>query len=628
MTILSVTNIAKSFGIQQVLKDISFGVEDGDKIGLIGANGTGKTTLLDILCGRLAPDEGAVSLSRSVSLGYMEQYVEYTSEKTVLEEALTVFQELLDMERRLQVLESQLILDHSAETIHKHHELNERFADQGGLTFRSRANAALIGLGFTPEELSLPLSAVSGGERTRVLLAKMLLGSTNLLLLDEPTNHLDIRATAWLEEYLAEYRGTLLIISHDRYFLDRVTNRIFYLQNGRLEAYKGNYTAFLRQKNEADETKRREYDNKTKEIRRLEGIIAQQKQWNRERNLVTARSKQKAVDRIAATLEAPEKQEGRIKFSFQTARPSGNEVLLAEDVAKFFDGKPLFSGTDLDIRKGQRAFLLGDNGCGKTTLFRILLGRMAADSGCIRLGAGVRIGYYDQAQSDLMMDKTVLENLSEELPWLNLGVLRNALAAFLFYGEDVNKKVGVLSGGEKARVSLARLMLSKCNLLLLDEPTNHLDIESKEVLEEALLSYEGTLFIISHDRYFINRLATHIYLLRPDGTQRFEGDYSQFMERMAAPESRPSAPKEKKVNNYILKKERASREKRLAGKIARLEQRIDQVEGTLAALQAGLADPDIASDYQTLLAQTEKIQVLEKELQMMYNEWEEYSSQI
>ncbi|MBQ9941607.1 MAG: ABC-F family ATP-binding cassette domain-containing protein, partial [Christensenellaceae bacterium] len=511
------------------------------------------------------------------------------------------------------------------QNIARHHALLERYTDIGGMTYKSRTKSALIGLGFLEEELDLPLAAVSGGQRTRALLAKLLLGGSEILLLDEPTNHLDISAIAWLEEFLVGYKGTVIIISHDRYFLDRVVGRIFDLENGHLTAYRGNYTQHLEKKAALKEAKRREYEQKTKEIARLEGIIAQQKQWNRERNLVTARSKQKAIDRIEETLEAPEREPDEIRFTFAPTAECGNDVLLAAGVAKAFDGKKLFSGADLHVRRGDRAFLLGDNGCGKTTLLRMVLGESAIDAGSITLGSNVMVGYYDQAQSDMDEDKTPLETLSDALPYLNLGVLRNALAAFLFRGDEVNKKIGTLSGGERARVALCRLMLSKANFLLLDEPTNHLDIPSKEVLEQALLDYTGTLLIVSHDRYFINKLATGIYHLGPDGMEHYVGDYQYYLEKAGSLRREPAAEKPQKENEYKKRKEEASRKNRAKGLVSRLEKRIEELEGEIAALQEQMSDPAVAADYQQVAALGEKSEELGQELEALYEEWEEAS---
>ena len=627
MTILTASGIEKSYGIQSVLRDVRFSVEEGDKIGILGVNGAGKTTLFKLICGEEEPDQGQVQKSRNLQIAYMEQYAEYTSEKTVLQEATQVFSHLMEQERQLDHLQEQLAEQPSEELARRFHDANERFIDAGGLTYKSRVHSTLIGLGFLEEELHLPMDAVSGGQRTRVLLARLLLGQADILLLDEPTNHLDMQAIAWLEDFLANYRGTVLVISHDRYFLDRITNRIFEVENGKLTAYKGNYSAYVRQKEEIRAAKAKEYEIKTKEIHRLEGIIEKQKQWNREKNLVTARSKQKVIDRIAATLDAPEKEPENIHFHFSPAKPSGNDVLSARDVSVAFEGIPLFQNVNLDIKRGEKAFLLGDNGCGKTTLFRAVLGQQAA-AGEIRLGSNVKVGYYDQAQSDLSPDKTVLETLSDALPQLDLGILRNALAAFLFRGDDVEKKIASLSGGEKARVTLARLMLSDANFLLLDEPTNHLDIASKEALEKALLEYDGTLFIISHDRYFINALATQIYRLTADGTEKFGGDYQYFLEKSLPLRREETPEKEQKPNAYQIKKEQASRVRRLQGQISRLEKEIEAQEAAMAALQEKLSLPEIAADYEKIGEISAELEELQEKTAGLYAKWEECSEEL
>ncbi len=626
MVLLSASQVSKSFGTQDVIKKASFSIGEGDKIGLLGVNGAGKTTLFRMIAGELSPDSGTISISRQTSIAYMQQHAEFTADKTALDEVGEVFSQLMEDEARLAELERQLATDHSPATIEKFNALQERFLENGGMTFRARIRSTLLGLGFLEEELTLPLSAISGGQRTRALLAKLLLGEHQLLLLDEPTNHLDIKAVTWLEGFLQDYKGTLVIISHDRYFLDKVCNRIFDLENGLLETYPGNYTSYVAQKELRRLTREREYERKTAEIRRLEGIIAQQKQWNRERNLVTARSKQKAIDRIEATLEAPQKKPEEIRFRFHAAVTSGNDVLTARDIAKAFDGRQLFRHVNLEIKRQEKVFLLGDNGCGKTTLFRILLGKIRQDAGTVELGAKVKIGYYDQAQSDLADGKTILETISDALPHLDHGAIRNALAAFLFRGDDVNKLVGTLSGGEKARVALCRLMLSSCNLLLLDEPTNHLDIPSKEVLEEALAGYDGTLLMISHDRYFIDKLAERIYRLTEQGAQEFGGNYTYFLEHAAQEEPTGKGKAAPVVNEYKRKKERASQLRQMKGKVRRAEERIAALEADMEAKQAELEG--CGADYEKALEVTGQLAALQEELDQCYQEWEDMLTQL
>jgi len=622
MTILSLAHIHLSFGEQVILRDVGFSVEAGDKIGLLGANGAGKTTLFKVILGQLEPDAGEVMLAKGVRVGYMQQHAAFTSQKTVWEETLGVFAEQIALEERIARLQAAMEAAPTEENILRHHQASERFSEIGGMTYKSRARSTLIGLGFLEEELQLPLSAVSGGQRTRALLARLLLGEPDILLLDEPTNHLDMRAIAWLEEFLAGYPGTVLVISHDRYFLDRVAGRIFDLHAGRLSAYRGNYTQYVQKKAALTEARQRDYENKMSEIHRLEGIIARQKQWNREKNLVTARSKQKAIDRIEASLEVPDHPEDEIRFRFPPAPESGNDVLQVRGVAKSFGGKPLFCGAELDIKRAERVFLLGDNGCGKTTLLRIILGEQAADEGSVRLGSNVKIGYYDQAQSDMDGDKTVLETLSDALPYLTLGVLRSALAAFLFRGDEVFARIGTLSGGERARVALCRLMLQGANLLLLDEPTNHLDIPSKEALEQALADFGGTLLIVSHDRYFIRKLADYVVLLSPQGTARYIGGYEDYLEKAQGLRRQPPAQKPPRENEYKKRKEEAARLSRARGQVRRLEEEIARAEERLAALQQRMADPAAAADFQQLAALSVQAGEEEARLNELYTQWE------
>lgn len=627
MVLLSASQVSKSFGTQEVIKKASFNIDEGDKIGLLGVNGAGKTTLFRMITGELAPDSGTIGISRQTGIAYMQQHAAFTGEKTAVDEVGEVFAQVAQDEARLAQMEAQLAEDHSQAAIERFNALQERFLENGGMTYRARIRSTLLGLGFLEEELNLPLNAISGGQRTRALLAKLLLGDHKLLLLDEPTNHLDIKAISWLEGFLQEYKGTLVIISHDRYFLDKVCNRIFDLENGLLDTYKGNYTSYVAQKRLRNLTREREYARKTAEIRRLEGIIAQQKQWNRERNLVTARSKQKAIDRIEATLEPPAKEQEEIHFHFRAAITSGNDVLLAKDLAKSFDNRALFRHVNLDIKRQEKVFLLGDNGCGKTTLFRILLGRLSPDEGAVDLGVKVKIGYYDQAQSDLMDTKTVLDTISDALPHLNHGTIRNALAAFLFKGDDVYKEVGTLSGGEKARVALCRLMLSNCNLLLMDEPTNHLDIPSKEALESALADYDGTLLMISHDRYFINKLAERIYLLTSEGAEAFDGNYSNYLEKSVQnqeaqrPKQAPHSP-----NEYKRKKERASQLRQMKGKVKRAEERIAALEEEMEDKQKEMEA--CAADYEKVLELTGDLAAMQAELDQCYEDWEAMLTQL
>ncbi len=630
MVILSASALSKSYVLQDVLIDAAFSVNEGDKVGVLGVNGAGKTTLFRMICGEEQPDSGEIYLSSSVKVAYMRQHSDFTSQKSAMDEVLEVFRTLIDTENKLAELEKRLETEQTDALISQYHRLNEQFTAQGGMTFRSRARSALLGLGFKEEELSLPLNKISGGQRTRVLLAKLLLGEAKLLLLDEPTNHLDIKATQWLEGFLKEYRGTVMVISHDRFFLDSVCNKTFEIRNARLYKYNGNYTFYVKQKELDEIALRRDYEKKKREISRLEGIIEQQKRWNREKNLVTARSKQKAIDRIEEQLIEPDKAPEEIHFKFKAEHGAGNDILILEDVAKNFENKPLFSHVNMHIRRGEHVFLLGDNGTGKSTLVKLVMGEIEPDAGEIEIGTRVKIGYFDQAQSDFKSEKTVLDCVYDAMPELDLGVIRGGLAAFLFKGDDVFKHVDSLSGGERARIALVRLMLSHCNFLILDEPTNHLDIPSKEALEAALMDYDGTMLIISHDRYFINKLADRIFNIERGTIKKYDGNYDYFLSHFT-PEQTDNVKAEKPVkkeNEYTKQKERAARSRKLKADIGRTERRIEELEGRIADLNEQMNDLETACDYEKMMENGKMLEECERELADSYELWEQLSAQL
>lgn len=474
MAILTVNNIKKMFGTDVIIQDITFEVQKGDRIGLVGINGSGKTTLFKVLNGEYTADEGTFTPARETSIGYMEQHVCRDMEKPAFDEVMTVFAPLLKMEAEIEVLTTKIskMPENLNELIEKQAELNDRFIADGGLTCRNRAKSTLIGLGFAPEQIYAPIGVLSGGQKAKIQLAKMLLGESNLLLLDEPTNHLDIPSVEWLEDFLKNYNGSYIVISHDRYFLDAVTNRTFEIENTYLTEYKGNYTKYLQLKEENRLAMQRVYDNTQREIKRIEGIIEQQKRFNQERNYVTIASKQKSIDRLQATLEKPEEDPDTIKFQFKASQRGGNDVLEAEELALSFGDHRLFKNVNLDIKRGEKVFLIGPNGCGKTSLLKVLLHIYKQTFGDFRFGANIDIGYYDQAQGNLDESKTVIDEIWDLHPYMTQTQVRSALAVFLFKGEDVYKPVKGLSGGERARVLLLKLMLSKANLLILDEPTN------------------------------------------------------------------------------------------------------------------------------------------------------------
>lgn len=634
MAILTVNHITQSFGETTILADVTFEMQKGERIGLVGVNGSGKTTLFKVLTGEYTPDEGSAVYSKETVLGYMEQHVCRDFQKTALEEVLTVFAPLLKMERELEDLSALLSKNPPEEELNRLIErqtaLNDRFVDLGGLTCRSRARSALMGLGFTEEQLTNRVGVLSGGQKAKLQLAKMLLGGANLLLLDEPTNHLDINAVEWLEDFLKNYSGSYIVISHDRYFLDKVTSRTLELQNKRLDSFKGNYTRYLALREEKRKAQERVYESTQKEIKRIEGIIEQQRRWNQERNYVTIASKQKQIDRLEATLEKPEQDPDSIRFQFHASRRSGDDVLTAEGLSLSFDGgDALFQNVDLEIKRGEKIFLIGPNGCGKTSLFKILLGQYRQDSGTVRLGVGVDVGYYEQSQLSLHDEKEVIDEIWDLHPTMTQTEVRNALAVFLFQGEDVFKPVGGLSGGERARVLLLKLMLSKANFLLLDEPTNHLDIGSCEALEDALSGYDGTLFVVSHDRYLINKLADKVYVLSKDGAALYHGNYDFYLEkRQQQLEAAPQAAPPQKVNAYKLRKERESELRRKKGALSRLEREIEETDETLAALEARLSDPEISADYEAVTETSAQIAALHEQADALLAEWTALSEEL
>lgn len=626
MAILSIGSVSKSFGENTLFQNVSFSLEAKDKVGFIGSNGAGKTTLFKILTGSETPDSGTVSKSQQLSIGYMEQYALKNSETTLFDEVLKCFSYLAEIEAEHEKVTRQISLGLDIdEYIRKQHELSEKFEALGGLTYRSRTRSMLMGLGFTDDDMLLPVASLSGGEKTRASLAKLLLSGHNLLLLDEPTNHLDMEATAFLENYLAGFDGAIIVISHDRYFLDRVTTKTFELKNRRFTVFDGSYSVYsaFSKKNEA--VLKKHYENDMREIHRIEGIIKQQRQWNRERNIKTAESKQKILDRKVAELVVPESESRNVRIDFSCARQSGNDVLYVSGVSKSFEGKSLFKNVNMDIKSGECVFLLGGNGCGKTTLMNILMGREKKDSGEIRFGTKLDIGYYDQHFADLHESSTVISEIRNAYPRLTDTEIRNYLAGFLFCGDDVFKEISCLSGGERARVALLKLMLAKPNLLLLDEPTNHLDIPSREALEDALLSYDGTALIVSHDRYFINKLAEKIYKLDENGTHEYCGNYDYYLEK-SLPQQPKKIKSEKTVSSYELEKKEKARRQKAERTLKKAEEDIAETEKLLEELKIKLQNT--GADYVAATEISEEIAESEKELDKLYGIWEEASAEL
>lgn len=633
MIVLSGNDISVSFGGETLFHDVNFRLEENGRAGLVGVNGCGKTTLMHVINGRQEAETGGISKAAGIKIGCMEQYVIRDDNITLYDEVLEIFRPLIDAENELADIAVAIDTgDHSEQTLSRQMQLQERFEREGGLTYKSMTCSALAGLGFSEDDFNKPISVMSGGQKSKAQLAKLLLSGSNILLLDEPTNHLDITACEWLEKFLTEYKGAYIVISHDRYFLDKVTDTTFEMENRTLREYKGNYTRYLELKSEAREAQQKVYDRTVKEINRIEGIVEQQKRWGQEHNFITAASKQKQADRLKETLEKPEDLPEAIKFTFRAKEGGANDVLIAKGLSKSFDGTAVFTNAELDIKKNTTTFILGENGCGKTTLLKILTGEYQADSGEYKFGNNIQFGYYDQAQTDLDPSKTVIDEVWDRYPKMTQTQVRSALAQFLFKGDDVFKNVGKLSGGEKARVSLLKLMLSKANMLLLDEPTNHLDIHSREALENALASYGGTLLIVSHDRYLINKLADRIVWLGKTGTVNIDGNYDRYIELKEAKAQSEQAVQVKaaegKKNDYKERKERESTLRKLSGALKRCEQAIDEIGLKTAELAQQMSQPEIATDYEKTSALAQEIEALKEKEEALTAEWMELSEQI
>lgn len=634
MTVLSFQNLAFSFGERELFKNVKFDINDKDKVGFIGSNGVGKTTILKLIRGELEPTEGSVVIGKDARLGYMEQHTCSRKGMTLYDELISVFDDLMRLE--IEINQVNYRLEHGLGDMESdlklQEELTTRFNNEGGLTFRSRTRSTLLGLGFSEEDFSLTTDKLSGGQRSKIALAKLLLSNSNLLLLDEPTNHLDIKSVEWLENFLKSYSGAIFVISHDRYFLDKITDKTVELENGKMRCFKGNYSEFLVKKKAEQKAIEDKYENDMREIARLEAVVAQQRQWNREKNIKTAESKLKQIERIREQLVVPDSKVEHIRFQFEPKCVSGNDVIIADSLAKSFGSKRIFQNASMHITRGERVFILGDNGCGKTTFLKTLMGQYAPDEGTFIFGENLFKGYFDQVQAGLDLNKTAIEEVWSKYPQMTQTQIRSALAAFLFKGDDVYKKISELSGGERARIALLSLMLGGHNLLLLDEPTNHLDSASREELEATLLQYSGTMLIVSHDRYFINKLSTRILELSENGFTEYLGDYDYYIEkreqRQPTAIRTETAKKPEKVNDYKLKKEQAAQQRKMKSQLAKTETEIAQLEAELEEIQAKLADPETQTDYENLMKYTALLEQKNDELLDKYSLWEELQEAI
>lgn len=662
MIVLSATDITKEYGTDIILKDVSFHVNGGDRIGLIGANGAGKTTLMKILAGEMSYEKGNYFISQDLTVGYLKQNDDFKSERTVYEEAYDIFKHLQKMEEDIHCLSDEIAeLSANGEDVTRLltrlDQLQIKFENDGGYTYKSEINGILQSMAFSEDFYNKKISTLSGGERTRLSLACLLLKKPDILMLDEPTNHLDIGTLKWLEQYLKGYKGTIIVISHDRYFLDQLVNRIFEVENHKLYTYNGNYSTFADQKAARRESEMRAYEKQQTEIARQEEIIRRFKQHNTEHLTKRALSREKMLEHMEL-IEKPENLPDKIKISFRQNYKSGNDVLIGEGIGKGFgsgnERRELFRNVNFDIKRGERICIVGANGIGKTTLLKIMMEELDADAGRLKIGHNVDFGYYDQGQRLLNNRNTVLEELKESYRLYTDTEMRNILGRFLFRGDDVFLDVGSLSGGEKARLSLLKMMLAGSNTLLLDEPTNHLDIDSKEIFEEALLDFPGTVIVVSHDRYFLNKIPTRILELTPDGIEEYLGTYDYYVEKkqsmitsgksylsgMAtqntqaltkfenAPQKAPgetsglSAAEERQ-----LKKDREREERRLAKAIEKVENEISTLEAEIEEITKEISKPEIMTDHKALSDLNDRLEKANSRLEECYEEWDRLVSE-
>ena len=631
MILLTLQNVSKSFAMNSILKDVNLTLQAGSRMGLVGVNGSGKSTLFKLISGQLEPDSGTISLSKGARVGVLTQDADIQSELTIQQELERVFEPVREMERRLREMEAEMAEKHedAAEferLSHAYARLTDRFEDAGGYSWPSRIQGVLAGLGFARGREAQPANLLSGGEKTRLCLARLLLTQPELLMLDEPTNHLDLASVEWLEDTLKKYKGTVLVISHDRYFLNSVCDCMAELSMRRLTQYEGNYDRFARLREANLERQLKEYKLQQAEIMRQEAIIARYRMYNREKSIKAAESREKRLEKIER-LEKPVSEQ-KVRFTFEARRRTGDDVLIAKELSKGFEGRTLFEHFNLHLRAGDRVALIGPNGVGKTTLLRIFVGEETADGGTMKFGANVDIGYYDQHQAGLHPDKDVLNELWDDFPRLDADRVRGVLALFLFTGDDVFQKIHTLSGGERGRLALAKLMLRKDNLLFMDEPTNHLDMDSREVLEHALDDFDGTLLAVSHDRYFINRVANRVIEMSAEGVSEYLGNYDDYLEKKRVallPEEAASDGLTQTQRDKLKRKERLARESRrqLEDRVRAAEAEIARTEAEVARLEAEMAAPGAWQDPEAGRALTESHARPKETLDALYDEWAE-----
>ncbi len=639
--ILSCQNISKAFVENQVLKNVSFHIEDHEKAAIVGINGAGKTTLLRIIVGEMTPDDGQVVLARDKTLGYLAQNSTVDTSHTIYEELLSVKADLLRLEEKIRECENNMKHaegDALEDLMKQYTSLTNAFETGGGYLYRSELVGVLKGLGFTEDEFSKPVATLSGGQKTRVALGRLLLQNPDLIILDEPTNHLDMNSIAWLETYLLNYKGAVLIVSHDRYFLDRIAGKVIEIDQSKATTFMGNYSDYAVKKEQLRVAAWNAYMNQQREIKHQEEVIEKLKSFNREKSIKRAESREKMLDKIEV-IEKPSEVRTDMKLTLTPRILSGNDVLTVEHLSKSFDSHKLFTDVNFEIKRGEHVAIIGDNGSGKTTLLKILNGLVPADQGTFRLGSNVEIGYYDQEHHVLHSEKTLFEEISDDYPYLNNTQIRNVLAAFLFTGEDVFKRISDLSGGERGRVSLAKLVLSNANFLILDEPTNHLDIMSKEILEDALNGYEGTILYVSHDRYFINRTAHRILDLTEGQFVSYVGNYDYYLEKhdtvMAAIEA--STPQSADADNtaatraaesevkldWKAQKEEQARLRKKENDLKKCEEKIAELEARISEIDTEMSDPAIGTQVAKLQELTKEQAACQEQLEKLYEQWEE-----
>ena len=639
--ILSCQNISKAFVENQVLKNVSFHIEDHEKAAIVGINGAGKTTLLRIIVGEMTPDDGQVVLAKDKTLGYLAQNSTVDTSHTIYEELLSVKADLLRLEEKIRECENNMKHadgDALEDLMKQYTSLTHAFETGGGYLYRSELVGVLKGLGFTEDEFSKPVATLSGGQKTRVALGRLLLQNPDLIILDEPTNHLDMNSIAWLETYLLNYKGAVLIVSHDRYFLDRIAGKVIEIDQSKATTFMGNYSDYAVKKEQLRVAAWNAYMNQQREIKHQEEVIEKLKSFNREKSIKRAESREKMLDKIEV-IEKPSKARTDMKLTLTPRILSGNDVLTVEHLSKSFDSHKLFTDVNFEIKRGEHVAIIGDNGSGKTTLLKILNGLVPADQGTFRLGSNVEIGYYDQEHHVLHSEKTLFEEISDDYPYLNNTQIRNVLAAFLFTGEDVFKRISDLSGGERGRVSLAKLVLSNANFLILDEPTNHLDIMSKEILEDALNGYEGTILYVSHDRYFINRTAHRILDLTEGQFVSYVGNYDYYLEKhdtvMAAIEA--SAPQSADADNtaatkaaesevkldWKAQKEEQARLRKKENDLKKCEEKIAELESRISEIDTEMSDPSIGTQVAKLQELSKEQTACQEQLEKLYEQWEE-----